>query len=265
MTKKTCNVMVCVMISEKRFHTFLPELKKLASVESEVFNLKFHLNIMSENPEVLGSEMIELSKLGSLDKVSIVATVRPFYAYEQVLNRFVRSNSLVNYTFTDKIDYMYMIDDDFEVTDIELFKSVLTEQVTMMENNPSIAAIKNSTHKSEPSYSPIGWPWVASGVIFRKPISDNFLIPSNLKDTKFYLDDVIVVTNVILHTEDPIAFSYNGDNGLLHNHRNGEGQMIALKTRQWFKCYLGVDPGEKCTSETFKIVADALNSQLTNK
>lgn len=136
-------------------------------------------------------------------------------SYDKITNRQGRIGNLMDYRFNEKFSSMFLMDDDMEIIDPELFIRSLKKMDEIIERF-SLAFLKTTTHPDPAAnciQSNIGWPWMANGMMIRWY---EFQCPKHLMDKWFFLDDFIIFKDAAEQFNYKFA-QYNYPIGLIHH------------------------------------------------
>lgn len=136
-------------------------------------------------------------------------------SYDKIINRQGRIGNLMDYRFSEEFSSMFLMDDDMEIIDPELFINSLKRMDELIENH-DLAFLKTTTHPDPAAnciQSNIGWPWTANGMMVRWY---EFQCPEHLIGKWFFLDDFIILKDAATHFNFRFA-QYNLPIGLIHH------------------------------------------------
>lgn len=209
------NILISVVVTENRVEEF--KTKVINRLDLEGSNIYMHVNI-------IGRYIPELPIYKPNFQFDI-ALMKP-EEYMNITNRQGRIGKLMSYRFKVKFDAIFLMDDDMEVTDPEMFRGSLGSICDiMLFHNLSFIKVSTRPDESAPLLNPkIGYPWTGNGVMLRWM---EYRIPEWLMDHWFYHDEWVLMKCAIDRFGWRYA-SWNHKIGLVHHYRICDDKKIMV-------------------------------------
>lgn len=139
-----------------------------------------------------------------------------------------RVGNMMNHRFDEKFSYIFLMDDDMEIEDVDLFLNVLYKS-SDEASRLGLSFIKFSTKGivDTPNHDVIlgecTYPWMGNGILLKYA---EYRIPENMMDMDFFFDDAILMSQAKkLHG--PNYAQCNSFNGLIHHHRDNTDKDLS--------------------------------------